>query len=308
MGKIAKSKGSKPIGMTDEAPRPIHWVMLIGLSLIWGSSFILIKQGLKVYSFEEVGAIRVVSAFLVLFPFALAHFRKVPREKWKYILAMGFLGNFIPAFLFAKAQTQLASSITGVLNALTPLFTFLVGIIAFGQILQRKQLIGLIVAFIGSAVLVFVNSNGEIGTLNFYVFFVIGAALCYATSTNIIKGYLTSIKSLHLTAFALSAVGPLGIFILINSDFAYKIQEVDGAVPALLFLVLLGVLGTSIALVIFNKMIQNTSAVFAASVTYLVPIIAITWGLIDNEVLRPLHYLCILTILAGVYITNRKKR
>ena len=291
----------------DDSPKLIHWVMLVVLSLIWGSSFILIKQGLKVYSFMEVGAIRVVSAFLVLLPVALANFKKVPKEKWKYIIVMGLLGNFIPAFLFAKAQTQLASSIAGVLNALTPLFTFIVGIIAFSQVMKVGQLIGLVIAFLGSALLIFINSEGEISSVNYFAFFVIAAAMCYAVSTNLIKTFLTTIKSLQLTSFAISIVGPMGIFILINSDFSYKLTNTDGAIEALLYLTLLGIISTSVALVMFNKMIQTTSAVFASSVTYLIPIVAIFWGILDGEVLMPLHYFCIFTILVGVYISNRKK-
>ena len=308
MKDISESKTKDANIVEDELPQLKHWLMLAGLSLIWGSSFILIKQGLKVYSFQEVGAIRIISAFIVLLPIAISHFKKVPKSKWKYVVLMGMLGNFIPAFLFAKAQTQLASSITGVLNALTPLFTFIIGIIVFKHKLNPRQLLGLIIAFIGSSVLIFVNSDGEIGSLNFYAFFVVGAALCYATSTNIIKNYLTSINSLQLTSFALSIVGPIGIIILINTDFAFKLQNQDGAVEALIYLTILGVIGTSAALVIFNKMIQTTSAVFATSVTYIIPIVAIIWGVIDNEVLMPLHYLCILTILAGVYISNKKKK
>ena len=298
----------KEINKEEDTPQLMHWLMLVVLSVIWGSSFILIKQGLKVYSFQEVGAIRVVSAFIVLLPIAITHFRSIPKTKWKYIFLMGILGNFIPAFLFAKAQTELASSITGVLNALTPLFTFIIGILVFSQKMNNRQLLGLIIAFIGSSVLIFVNNEGEIGSLNFYAFFVVGAAMCYATSTNLIKNYLSTINSLHLTSFALSIVGPLGLIVLFNSDFVFKLQNEEGAVQALLYLVLLGVLGTSIALVIFNRMIQNTSAVFATSVTYIIPIVAIIWGVLDNEVLMPLHYLCILTILVGVYISNRKKR
>lgn len=303
----AKDANIKNTELLEDTPKPIHWLMLIGLSLVWGSSFILIKQGLEVFSFMEVGAIRVVSAFLVLLPVALANFKKVPKEKWKFIIAMGLLGNFIPAFLFAKAQTQLPSSITGVLNALTPLFTFIVGIIAFNQVMKLRQLTGLVIAFLGSATLIFVNSSGEIGGVNYFAFFVIAAAMCYATSTNLIKKYLTTIKSLHLTSFAISIVGPMGVFILYNSDFTEKVLYTDGALKALFFLALLGILGTSVALVMFNKMIQTTSAVFAASVTYLIPIVAISWGILDGEVLMPLHYICIATILVGVFISNRKK-
>lgn len=302
-----KNITSELVQKQDDSPKLIHWFMLVGLSLIWGSSFILIKQGLKVYSFMEVGAIRVVSAFLVLLPVAIANFKKVPKEKWKYIIIMGMLGNFIPAFLFAKAQTQLASSIAGVLNALTPLFTFIVGIIAFSQVMKVGQLIGLIIAFLGSALLIFINSEGEVSSVNYFAFFVIAAAMCYAVSTNLIKNFLTTIKSLQLTSFAISIVGPIGILILINSEFSYKVVNTDGAIEALLYLVLLGIISTSVALVVFNKMIQTTSAVFASSVTYLIPIVAIFWGILDGEVLMPLHYVCIFTILVGVFISNRKK-
>jgi drug/metabolite transporter (DMT)-like permease len=297
----------KPISTTAQHIGAINWVILGVLSLIWGSSFILIKKGLDVFPYHLVGAIRVSAAFLCLFPIALIHFRKIPATKWKYIIAMGILGNFLPAFLFAKAQTQLPSSLTGVLNALTPLTTMLVGIAAFGNNIPKKaQILGLVVAFAGSALLSLSGGNGEIGSFNFYVVFVVTASICYAISTNIIKAHLTSIPSIWLTAMALSVVGPLGMGYVFTSDFFVIMKSDPGAWEALGYLVLLGVVGTAIALVLFNKMIQNTSAVFASTVTYIIPGIAVTWGVLDGESLFPVHYFAIVTILIGVYFANHK--
>ncbi|WP_026210577.1 DMT family transporter [Flexithrix dorotheae] len=289
-----------------QKPQLRHWLLLILLSIIWGSSFILIKRGLLVFNAAETGAIRVFWACIVLLPVAILKFKKIPKGKWKYILIMGLCGNFIPAFLFAKAQTQLASSLTGVLNALTPLFTFLIGIFVFKYGISKRQLTGLTIAFLGSFSLSFVSSDGSFGQINYYVFFVIAAAICYGISTNVIKVYLTEIPSLVLTSVAISLVGPISVFYLMTTDVFLKFEtKPTEAWGAFGYLGLLGIMSTAIALVIFNRMIKQTSAVFASSVTYIIPVVAIFWGVWDGEQLLTLHYVGIFTTLVGVYITNR---
>ncbi|MDW7695379.1 DMT family transporter [Flammeovirgaceae bacterium SG7u.111] len=292
---------------TDTAPRLIDWLTLVLLSLIWGSSFILIKKSLIAYSFDQVGALRVITAYLFLLPVAILSLRKVPKGKWGYIVAMGLLGNFIPAFLFAKAQTQIPSSVTGVLNALTPLFTLIAGVLFFKVGIKRTQLIGLIIGFGGCVILSLVGSDGGFGQVNYYFSFIILATICYGINANIIKVHLTTIPALRLTALAMFGIGPLAIIYLLTTDFTYRLANTEGAWLALGYLTILGVLGTAIALAIFNKMIQYTSAVFATSVTYIIPIVAIAWGVFDGEVLETYHYVGMVAIIIGVFITNRSK-
>jgi drug/metabolite transporter (DMT)-like permease len=283
-----------------------NWGLLIVLSLIWGSSFILIKKSLTVFQFDQVGALRVVFAFFVMLPIGLVHMRKIPKEKWKYIFVMGMLGNMVPAFLFAKAQTQLPSSLTGVLNALTPLITSLIAVVSFGYQIKKIQVAGLVIAFLGSASLSIVGDSGEWTSFNIYVLFVVLAAVCYATSTNVIKAHLTQIRSLPLTASAVMMVGPFALFYVISTPLAESIgADPPKAYQALGYLAILGIMGTAFALILFNKLLQNTTAVFASSVTYLIPLVAIMWGIFDGEKLFLAHYAGIAAIMVGVFIANR---
>lgn len=292
----------------EQAASMADWAMLVTLALVWGSSFILIKRGLDVFSPAEVGAIRVASAWVFLLPLAVTQVRKFPANKLKYLVIMGMLGNFLPAFLFAKAQTQLASSVTGVLNSLTPLFTLLVGVLLFKNTLNRQQSLGLVVAFAGSAILSLISGGGN-GSINFYVFFVVMATLCYAISANVIKVHLSHLRSVTISSLAIFTVGPLAVvYLLADADFLLKMQQAENAWRSLGYLCLLGCVGTGMALMVFNKIVQNTSAVFATSVTYIIPLVAIFWGVIDGETLTVLHYLGMATIVAGVYLANRKKK
>lgn len=284
-------------------------LLLLFLSLVWGSSFILMKKGLVVYSYEQVGALRIVFSFLAMLPFVWKGVKQIKRHKWKYVTIMGFLGNFIPAFLFAIAVSKIESSLAGILNALTPLFTLLVGIAAFQSAIKRVQFIGLLLGFIGCAFLSFINGDGGFGPLNFYVLFVVTATICYATSSNIIKAHLSDIPPIPLTACAMVIIGPLATVYLFSTDFTTRLLATQGAWEALGYLAILGVIGTALGLVLFNIIIKRTSAVYATSVTYIIPIVAIAWGVYDGEQLFVLHYLGMALIIGGIYLVNlaRKK-
>lgn len=287
----------------------LSWGLLIFLSLIWGSSFILIKKSLLAYSPGEVGALRITTAALFLIPIALQNLGKVPGNQRWFLLCVGFVGSFLPAFFFAIAQTQLASGVTGVLNALTPLFVVIMGALFFQQTFTRRNTIGLIISLVGTVVLVLAGSSGSLGDINFYAFFVVLATICYGLNLNIIKTYLSNIKPVAITAISLLFVFPIALGYLLGfTEFTYKIQHTEGAWLALLFVSILGVIGTAAALVIFNRLVQLTTPMFASFVTYLIPIIAVIWGVIDGEALYTEHYLGMLAIIAGVYIANHKKR
>ena len=284
-----------------------HIIILLFLAVIWGSSFILIKKGLVSFSPTQVGSIRIVVAFLVMLPVAIKHLATVYKEKWKTILIWGFLANLIPAVLFATAQTGLSSSLTGILNSLTPIFILIVGAAFYSTAIKSKQIIGLVIGFIGSFALSFVGSNGEFGSFNFYVLFVIGATICYGIAGNMVKVYFNKINSIVLTSLAMFSVGPFGLVYLLTTDFTHVLFNVDGAWLSLFYLIILGAVGTAFALVIFYKIIQQTSAVFASTVTYLIPIMALVWGIIDGEALYPLHFVGMALIIFGVWIVNKAK-
>jgi len=293
-------------GVTDREQIQ-SWIILIILSLIWGSSFILIKKGLEVFSPVQVGTIRMSLAFLFMLPFALRHLKNIQKEKWKYIIFTGIVGNLIPAILFSFAQTNIESSLSGILNALSPLFTLLIAVLLFKYKIKFWQTFGLLIGFIGSIGLSFINTKGGVGTMNVYVLLIVIATICYGLSLNVIKEYLNEISSIIITALALFSIGPLSLLILFSTDFFQKLSESPGAFQSLGFIAILGIFGTAISLVLYTRLVQMTTAVFASSVTYMIPIVAILWGLFDNEKLYPLHYAGMFLILLGIYIVNRTK-
>jgi len=284
----------------------LAWVLLVILALIWGSSFILIKKGLLVFNPGEVGALRIVFAGLVLLPFSLPKLKGISRKYWGLLFVVGLFGSFIPAFLFAKAQTQLDSSITGVLNGLTPIFTLIIGYIFFHQRIRSQNWVGILVGFLGMTWLA-MNGEDGIGKINYYVFFVIVATMLYGTNVNLIKYKIKDLPSLLITSVSLSMVLPFGlIFLFLATDFTQKITEVQGAGLALFYIALLGIMGTAVALILFNKLVKISSPIFSSSVTYLIPIVAIAWGLIDNETLQWTDFIGIAAIIFGVYYASKK--
>lgn len=281
------------------------WGLLILLSLIWGSSFILIKKGLLGLTPLEVGSIRILSASLFLLPFAYKNAKRVSQSHIKYLISIGLVGSFFPAFLFAIAQTRLESSITGVLNALTPIFTILIGLLIYDQKQSSRVFLGVFVGFIGTIILITAGSGGAISNFNFYAFFIVLATGFYALNVNIIKYHLHGLRSLTITSISLAFVGPVAAIQLFGfTDFTTRIFQVEGALVATSYIVVLGVVGTAIALIIFNKIVSMTDPVFTSSVTYVIPLVAVMWGLIDGEVLLATHVVGMGTILLGVYITN----
>ncbi|WP_186755842.1 DMT family transporter [Echinicola salinicaeni] len=288
------------------------WLLLAFLSLIWGSSFILIKKGLLVFSAGEVGAYRIVSAAIVLLPLSIPRLKKLNKKQLFNLVIAGMVGSFIPAFLFATAQTQISSSITGVLNALTPLFVVIIGALFFGARITTRNSIGLIIAFIGVLILITVKAGAGFSGLtdiNAFAFLVILATVCYGINLNIIKHWFVKLKPVEITAISLLLVLPVALgYLLFATDFIYKINHAEGAKLAAGYLTILGVLGTAFALIIFNGLVKIASPVFASMVTYLIPIVAIAWGVVDGEVLLPGHYIGILAVITGVWIGNKKKK
>lgn len=281
--------------------------ILILLALIWGSSFILIKRGLDSFTAVQVGTIRVSFAFLVMLPIAVKYLRTVYKYNWKKILTLGFVANLMPAILFAAAETGLSSSLAGILNSLSPIFTIIIGTLFFKVPMNNKQIGGLVIGLAGSIALSFIGSGGQLGSFNYYALFVILATLFYGISGNMVKAYFSNISSVTLTSLAMFSIGPFGIMYLLTTDFVFKLQTLDGAWASLGYLFILGAVGTAFALVLFNKLIQITSAVFASTVTYLIPIAAVIWGIIDGESLFLLHFAGMALIIAGVYLVNKNK-
>ena len=281
--------------------------MLIFLSLIWGSSFILIKKSLLAFSPLQVGTLRIIFAFIVLLPVAISNLKSVFRSYWKQLLILGLISNLIPAILFAEAQTEISSSLAGMLNSLTPVSTIISGFLFYKFQINIPLVIGLLLGLGGSIILSLIGATGGIGELNVYALYIIAATIMYGVAGNLIKKFVGKIDPLVLVSLTMFSVGIISLVILFTTDFTHQLTTHPDAYLSLTSVFILGCVGTAFALALFNKVVKMTNAVFASSVTYMVPVIAIIWGFIDNESLFPLHFVGIGIIIIGIYIINKFK-
>jgi drug/metabolite transporter (DMT)-like permease len=286
-------------------PPQFKWIILIVLALIWGSSFILIKKGLVSLNPFQLGSLRIIFCALFLLMIGFKNVATIPLHKWKYIALTSLFGTFIPAYLFAIAQTEINSSVSSILNSLTPLNTLILGAIVFGLDFKRTQIFGVIVGLIGTMLLIF---NGAIHNPNqnyWYTILVLIASICYAMNVNFIKKYLSDLKPLTITVGNFLVMLFPALIVLPFTDF-FSVVQVNEVQHAMIFVAILGIIGTGIANVLFYKLIQISSPVFATSVTYLIPVVAFFWGLLDNEMLTPVQFIGAFIILIGVYLSSKK--
>lgn len=287
--------------------RWFQFTILMILAFIWGSSFILMKIGLKSFSPEQAGALRILLASLVLLPISLRQLKNLKRKDLKSLLIAGFIGSFFPAFLFMKAETRIDSSMAGMLNSLTPVFTLLVGLLFHKTTFRWLQVAGLSLGLAGAAGLILAGEGFRLGTFNSYALYIILATIFYAISINQIKSQLSHLTGVQVTSLSFLFIGPVALIYLLTTNFAPVIAQSDWPYH-LLALAALGIIGTALAMLLMNSLIRHSSAVTASSVTYVIPIFAIMWGLLDNEKISLLHLVCMSLILAGVYLINRKSR
>jgi len=283
----------------------LKWIILIALALIWGSSFILIKKGLDGLNPFQLGSLRIIFCAVFLLIIGFNSLKSIALHQWKYIALTSLFGTFIPAYLFAIAQTKVSSSICSILNSLTPLNTLILGAIVFGLNFRRNQIFGIIIGLIGTSVLIFNGRAQGVSEDNSYSVFVLIATVCYATNVNLIKRYLSDMKPLSITTGNFLVMLVPAIFILYFTDFSAK-MDLQATQHAMIFVMILGIVGTGVANVIFYKLIQISTPIFASSVTYLIPVVACLWGILDNEMLTPLQFIGAFIILIGVYLSSKK--
>lgn len=292
---------------THDTPPLSAWLLLGLLALIWGSSFLLIKKGLIAFGAMEVGALRISAAGIVLAPLVAKRLHKITAKHWAKLASVGLVGSLIPAFMFAIAQTQLDSGITGVLNALTPICTLVLGVALFKQTAQRTQIIGVVVGLGGTVLLMTAGANGS-WTFNEYALLVLAATICYGLNLNLIKHKIADLSPLTITGVSLlMASVPATVFLFLGTDFVQQVQQPD-AMLSLISVLVLGIVGTAGALVIFNHVVQLTNTVFTSSVTYLIPVVAMLLGILDGEPFWLQHGAGMLAILVGVWFANRRGR
>jgi drug/metabolite transporter (DMT)-like permease len=285
--------------------RKLQFLLLLSTTLIWGTSFILIKKASQVFQPLEVGSLRIVVGFLFFIPVFVLQRKNLPKGMGGWILLSGLMGSFFPSLLFAWAGSKIDSALSGMLNAVTPLFTVLIGIVFFGQRFTRIQWLGISFGLSGALMLGLLKASGI--ELNFYVLPVILATLFYALNVNLLKSKFAQVPPLILSSATIVAVGPAAAVLLFGfTGFTDKLLHTPGAWQAFGYVALLGVFSTAIALVLFNRLIQIAGPLVASSVTYLMPIVSVIWGLVDGEEMHPFRLIGLGGILAGVYLVNKK--
>ena len=284
------------------------WFYLIILSIIWGSSYILIKKGLVGLDPLQLGSLRIIITTIILSIFGWSKLSKIPKYSWKWIALTGYFGTFFPTFLFAYAETAIDSSVAAVLNGMTPLFTLLTGLVFFRSELKIKKLFGIILGFVGTLVLVSNELTINSGSKSWYAYLVVLAAFCYAINVNLIKYKLEGISALAIALGNFIAILFPATLILIFSNF--PIQEVLKGTKvsiSITYVFILAFFGTALAKVMFNDLVAISSPVFSISITYLLPIVAILWGVLDNEIFTLIQWIGCAFILLGVYLVTESK-
>ena len=283
------------------------WVYLILLSIIWGSSYILIKKTLIGVSPLQLGSLRVIFTTMVLFILGFSSLKKIPKDKWKWIILTGYIGSFFPSFFFAFAQTEIDSGVAAILNSLTPLATLIIGVVFYKFIIDSKQILGVIIGLFGSFLLIYEGSTINPDQNFLFVGFIITSSVCYATSVNMLKAHLQDVPAISIALGNFLCILPPALIILFYSGFMnINVIESPKVQNALFYIIVLSVFGSAFAKILFNKFVQIASPVFASSVTYTLPVVAVMWGLLDGETINFRQILATIVILIGVYFANRR--
>lgn len=286
-------------------------LVLILLALVWGSSFVLMKMGLKaedgssVLSPYQVACLRMILAAIALSPFTFQAIKNIQRQDWKYLAIVGFCGSGIPAFLFAISQQHLDSGLAGILNAITPLFTLLLAVLFFKKKSHRLQIGGMIIGFIGAAGIIAIKGSSM---QNFeYAFLILAATLLYGISVNTVGHHLTHMKAPWITAVSITMVSIPCAFILATTPIEIITEHPSGW-RSFAAVATLAVVGTGIANILFFRLTQTAGPILASTVTYLIPIVAVSWGSMLGEEISAGQLGFAGVVLFGVYLSNRSPK
>lgn len=281
------------------------WGLLVFLAVIWGTSFILTKKALHTYSSTEVAAGRLFISTLFFLPFLIRTYKQIPKDRYKYLFFSAMTGYTVPAFLFAIAGAHLNSSLSGMLNSLSPLFTLVIGGLFFAQKTRSNQIWGIIIGLLGAIILVFAQATGQLSLSDPYALLPLFATLLYGININVITKHLSHLPAIAMAACTFVFIGPITFGILLFTDFFAKVIDSNNLQDTM-YLVILGGMSSGLAAVVFNRVVQLSSGLFASSVTYLIPIVAIVWGIFDHENILGQQFIGMAVILTGIYLVNKK--
>ncbi len=282
------------------------WFYLIALSLIWGSSFILIKKALVGLEASQLGSLRIIFSSIFIFLIAWRNIFSIKKIEWKWITISAFLGSFFPAFLFAFAEKEIDSSVASIINSIVPLNTLILGMIIFKIESTKRQIIGVLVGFFGTYLLISSGLKLNPDQNYNYAGLVILCSFLYALNVNIIKKYLQHLSALTITVGHFTAIILPAVLVFLFSDFEFSSLEKDEVKTSIFYVFILALFGTALAKIIFNKLIKISSPVFASSVTYSMLIVSIFWGIVDGEEFSINQLIATLIIVFGVILTNKK--
>lgn len=281
------------------------WLILVGLSVVWGSSFILIKKGIVSFQPEEMAVLRIVITSIAFIPiFFTSGHGFIPTKKLPWAAAIGVLGSGLPAFLYAYAETVVPSSVAGILNSLTPIFTWVIGLIFFGMVYTKNHMVGMVLGLVGAIVIVMVSPDFRL-EIHPMTLLLIVATVSYGLSANIVQSKFQDTHPITLSSIAFFFVGVPAFIYSFQTDIYHTISTNPESWYSLGAIVLLSLIGTVMANVLFYRLIQNTNAVFASSVAYLIPIMALGWGLLDGEILQWPHLIGMVLILFGIFVLRK---
>jgi drug/metabolite transporter (DMT)-like permease len=284
----------------------VSWIFFSVLSVIWGSSFILMKIGMETLSAYQVASLRIASAGIVLLPLTVRHIRSIPLNKLGIVFLSGILGSLFPSFLFCIAETKIDSALAGALNALTPIFAIVAGIMIFDLQVSSKKITGILIAFSGS-ILLLLSKGLKDSTNIYYSFLIVLATMSYGINVNMVQKYLSNISSLRIASVGLSLCAIPALLVLLLTGYFNvftNVAKIKGTIAAST----LGIFGTAIANILFYMLIKRAGVLFTSMVTYGIPIVAIFWGILDHEDIGWRQLVSLTIILAGVYVANRKGR
>jgi len=285
------------------------WLYLVSLSLVWGSSFILIKKGLVGLTALQLGALRTVLAAVFLLIIGFNSVKKIKKEQWKWIGVSAMLGSFFPAFFFAFAELEIDSAIVSILNSTVPILSIIIGFLIFSVQSTKNQVIGVFIGLLGSIFLI-----GSGATLNtdqnyWYALLPLAATTMYAFNVHVIKRHLQEIPALSITVGCFLILLIPSLLVLYFSDFFQaELLAKEEVQISISYIAILSVVGTGIAKILFNRLVQLSNPVFSTSVTYLIPVVALTWGILDGETFSLWQALSGIVILIGVYFANKKRK
>lgn len=285
----------------------LKWFLLIFLAGLWGTSFILMKRGLEAFSPLQVAALRISVAFVFMIPVLLINGkRELTLKDIPWFFLIGLIGNTIPPFLFCLAQQGISSAVAGIFNALTPLFTLIIGVFFFNYKSTIIKSIGIGLGLVGALLLIIMNSDGSVQfQLSIYPFYILLAAVMYGVGANNLKTRLSHIHPITTAAMLYITTGYLGAIVLFNTNFIEILNTNPQAYTAMYYVIFLGIFCTALAMIVFNFLLKRTSVVFASTVTYLMPIFSLFWGIVDGESINLIHILGLGIILIGVYLTSK---